>query len=238
VLFLDKSLLLPLKSRWILLFKRLYLNYHKYNTDFFFVQTQHVKKIVIDNLNLDSNKIHVLPFFQELNHKIDHASKKENKFLYVSEGYVHKNHRNLLRAWEIINKTAPHLQLYLTISNSYPNLLDVMESMKARGVNVINLGIIPKNELILEYLDSKYLIYPSTNESFGLGLIEGIQLGVEVIASDLPFVYNVCNPISVFNPFDVNSIVKSVLETVHDNSCPTTVIKINNEIEKWISFIS
>ena len=110
--------------------------------------------------------------------------------------------------------------------------------MKSNGVNIINHGIIPRKELILEYLDSKYLIYPSSNESFGLGLIEGIQLGVEIIASDLPFVHNVCDPLSVFNPFDVNSIVKSVLETKKNNCEPFTVLKIKNEIDKWISFIS
>jgi glycosyltransferase involved in cell wall biosynthesis len=238
VILLERSSLLSPKSRLILLFKQLYLNLIKNNTDFFFVQTQNVKKIVTNNLNFDSNNIHVVPFFKELKLEIDYTNKKENKFLFVSDGNAHKNHKNLLEAWEIINKTDPNLQLHLTVSDIYPKLLTLIETMKSNGVNIINHGIIPRKELILEYLDSKYLIYPSTNESFGLGLIEGIQLGVEIIASDLPFVHNVCDPLSVFNPFDVNSIVKSVLETKNNNFEPFTVLKIKNEIEKWISFIS
>jgi len=55
------------------------------------------------------------------------------------------------------------------------------------------------------------LIFPSTVESFGIPLIEADHLGVSVIASEMDFVRDVCEPVETFNPQSAVSVCRSVL---------------------------
>ena len=55
-----------------------------------------------------------------------------------------------------------------------------------------------------------YLVYPSLVESFGLPLIEAQINHVNIIASDLPYVYDVCKPYLVFDPRSVNDILSKL----------------------------
>ena len=54
--------------------------------------------------------------------------------------------------------------------------------------------------------ESKCLIYPSLTESLGLPLIEANILNIPIIASDLNYIFEVCNPIETFNPFSAQSL--------------------------------
>ena len=55
----------------------------------------------------------------------------------------------------------------------------------------------------------------SFQESYGLPLIEANANNVKIIASDLDYVYEVCNPFLTFNPSAVDDIflkIKSALD--------------------------
>ena len=47
-------------------------------------------------------------------------------------------------------------------------------------------------------------------ESFGLPIIEAIDLGCKIIVSDLPFANAICKPSLVFNPIDKIEIAKTI----------------------------
>ena len=59
------------------------------------------------------------------------------------------------------------------------------------NLKVEYLGQLKNEELIKHYAVSKYLIFPSLKESFGLPLVEGFQSGCIILASDLRFVHEV-----------------------------------------------
>ena len=57
---------------------------------------------------------------------------------------------------------------------------------------------------------SKALIFPSKYESFGLPLIEASKMHIPIIASELDFVRDVCNPIQTFDPNSAISIARAI----------------------------
>ena len=60
------------------------------------------------------------------------------------------------------------------------------------------------------YKVSGALIFPSLRESFGLPLVEATKLKVPILASELDFVYDVCQPAETFDPKSPRSIARAV----------------------------
>ena len=58
------------------------------------------------------------------------------------------------------------------------------------------------------------MIYPSINESLGLPLLEAKLKKLPIIASDMDFVYDVCSPISTFNPYSAKDIYEKISELI------------------------
>ena len=105
--------------------------------------------------------------------------------------------------------------------------------MQHAGLQIINHGFCNPDEL---YRESKYLIYPSLTESFGLGLIEAVGYRCEVIASDLPYVFEICRPFNVFDPSnskDIAAKVEGALTINNERYITKPIIenKINEIIE-------
>ena len=65
---------------------------------------------------------------------------------------------------------------------------------------------------IYKFID--FLIFPSLNESLGLPLIEASLHEIPIIASDLEYVYDVCNPKFTFNPYSEDEIYYKILKSI------------------------
>ena len=91
----------------------------------------------------------------------------------------------------------------------YRTLIDKIEAIntKYNRTVVVNKGLLPYSEVAKVYAASEALIFPSQAETIALPLIEGLQYGLKILSSDLPFTHQVVeNPI-VFNPENVDEIV-------------------------------
>jgi glycosyltransferase involved in cell wall biosynthesis len=132
-------------------------------------------------------------------------------YIYVSDGTGHKNHLNLLKAWEILSKEGIRPSLALTLGDENFSLVSqIANTSKKLNLRIKNLGLIPHENIIMSYKDSKALIFPSTSESFGLPLLEAKDLKLDIIASELDFVRDVCDPIQTFDPYSPVSIARAV----------------------------
>lgn len=180
------------------------------NGDVYMLQTAFGKKLFTDKYGYPDSKVLLMPFFDPERK----ASKSDNQlidhYVYVSDGNPHKNHINLLKAWELIHLKGYHFTLHLTVSSHYPKLVEEIEHFKQRGVKIINHGLTPAMDL---YGQCGFLIYPSLLESFGLGLIEASLSGMQVVAADLPYTHSVVKPTGTFNPFSPDSIAHSVIKS-------------------------
>ena len=185
-----------------------------------------------------SAEIHVYPFYKQINSKsvVKKIDISSIRFIYVSSGENYKNHINLLAAFEKYSSRYPNSSLTLTVSDKYQEIVEQIDRLILKKVNIINLGMKKNEEIISDYLESDVMIFPSKKESFGLGLLEAAQLNMPVIASDLDYVYEVIQPSSVFDPYDP----KSIYDCMYDHSSfinKPARINVGNKLNEMISFV-
>lgn len=147
--------------------------------------------------------------------------------MYPTSNYKHKNNRRLISAFIDASKRINHdITLKLTLEQPKFNKLKLPENLK-----VEYLGQLKNEELIKHYAVSKYLIFPSLKESFGLPLVEGFQSGCIILASDLRFVHEVLETKNTFNPYKIKDIAEKII-LVLTRKTSNQVLKVNNLIHK------
>lgn len=188
--------------------KREFIKHYRKNTDKWFVQTSNTATELIRHLNVPSDKVRLYPFYKLP--KFPEVEGQRTDYIFVGEYSGSKGHDELLEAWEKLHEQGVDLTLHLTVSLG-DAFLNKLQMTIEKGVHIVNHGYIPTEELAKLYVQCKATIYPSYNESFGLGLIEAMEAGCDVIASDRPFVHAICEPSETFDPALPNTIVDAVV---------------------------
>lgn len=221
--------------------KSLFIRLFKGNTTKWIVQTDFVKDKMASNWGISRNDILIYPIYD--NQAATQPRRKELKdeqgirFIYVSNGHFYKNHILLIEAFSAYNKRYPASCLTVTIGEEYPLLKNLIKEAVEQGVNIIDKGTISIKELNIEYANADVCLFPSLFESFGLGLIEAALNRLPICASDLPFVYEVVKPNSIFDPNSKESIVNSLLLANSFGSASAELI-CENQLEELIDMIS
>jgi glycosyltransferase involved in cell wall biosynthesis len=207
----------PHKVRLRLAVERLWLARRLMNVDEFVVQTQTMKRYLVEKTR---GKVPVseLPFVADPSgYTRDLPQSEVNKdvvfdFVYVASGEPHKNHRKLVEAWCLLAEDGLFPSLCLTLDEArFVELFRLIDEMQKRhGLEVTNVGELSHHEVLALYKKSGAAIYPSKFESFGLPLIESRQAGLPVLASELDFVRDVLDPNQTFNPDSPISIARAV----------------------------
>lgn len=184
----------------------------------FFVQTESMKFTLgrwLSRADKDHviNDIVIAPFFSDdlAGSRMEGNSKKNYDFVYVSDGQPHKNHLNLLKAWKILaqKQIFPELAITLPDRDAFLKTLIKSES-ELNHLKIHDLGMISNEAVFSLYGQSGALIFPSKLESFGLPLIEASQYGLPIIAPELDYVRDVCEPAQTFDPNSPASIARAV----------------------------
>jgi glycosyltransferase involved in cell wall biosynthesis len=222
---------IPFKSKIFNLLKFIYIDYYNSSNYNWIVQTSLVNKLINKHLNVQPNKIFDLPVFEETRNLKSNLKKKKT-FLYISSNVYHKNHKRLIDAFIRAAKlSTKNIILNLTISKYESAALITPDNLK---INF--LGTLSKIEVSDLYSQSFFLIYSSLFESFGLPLIEAVQHGCKVIASDLPYVHEIIEPSLTFDPYSVESISTSILKAISED-LPKTKVLVENKLDNFIDFI-
>lgn len=226
----------PIISQLKFILKGLFIKWNRKNSDYYIVQSSNVRKGLISFLGINDAQCLTIPFYRHTPaNKL--FTEKKTEFIYISNGNPHKNHINLLKAWEILSlKMNINIPLHLTITNDYEKLISLIDQYKLNGIQIINHGKVDVKELYTNY---KYSIYPSLIESFGLGLIESVDSNTEVIAADLPYVDAVIQAAEKFDPNSPQAIAFAVKKILEKNSSEfNSKRKTTNQIVQLISLIS
>lgn len=229
-----------LLARTILGLKKNYIRHRQTRNYSWIVQTSSMQILLNKRMGVEINKINVLPIFNvETKSGLNKQLIENNSnYLYVADGVAQKNHQLLLRVWEtIFDKYKLELTLHLTVPSKFHELCRQIDSLVEKGVGIINHGYCDSEEIDSLYETCNYFIMPSLSESFGLPLIEAAKAGCEIIAADLNYVYDVVNPMSVFNPYDDVDLLKCIIDSQKTKAGGTELI-VNNEIENLLILLN
>ncbi len=235
-LYFDRPADIGLKKRVALQLKESIIKFFIGNTQYWAVQSDNLVQLMTNRWGIDKQYVKVWPFYPPLDSN-SAIERKQNRYLFVSGGNSHKNQFRLIEAFSSFSEQYPDAELHLTVSEKFPEVRDLIKLKVEQGIKIVNHGFVPRQQLADLYKSSRFLIYPSLAESFGLGLMEAINLGCDVIASDLPYVHAVCKPSLVFEPLDTSSITDA-LHKSQTTSLPSSKIIANNEINNILSFLN
>jgi glycosyltransferase involved in cell wall biosynthesis len=154
-------------------------------------------------------------------------------FGYVSLPYPHKQHDKLLTVWELLTQKKYFPVLHLTVPDTY-SIISRINVLREKGLAIINHGLCDPSEI---YKECKYQIYPSSCESFGLGLIEATDAGCKVIAPNLSYVLASIKPSYIWESTIPETIADTVLYCL-SHEIPQSEIVIQNELTKLASLIN
>jgi hypothetical protein len=181
----------------------------------------------------------ILPFFNE-NIVVKNVIRKKN-YIYVADGVQQKNHSVLLSAWEsLFYDYGLNPTLTLTFNEeTYPTLKNKILCLQRNGLNIKNLGVLEKEDLIRIYQENEFLIFPSLSESFGLPMVEACLSGCKILASNLSFVHQVIEASALFDPYDRNSIVALIYNLEVENVLlPPSTLKIKNKVAEILNYLN
>lgn len=218
----------------------MYIKFRNKRTYQWIVQTNTTHDLIVDKLRI-KNKVQVLPFFQETKFQNVNKQLNENntKFLYVANEVKQKNHLNLFKAWEILREEKKLLpELHLTIPISAQKLGEKITSLQKKGCKIFNHGHCDRDALENLYKNCNYLIFPSFAESFGLPLIEAAIAGCEIVAADMPYVYDVVKPLFSFDPYSPSDIARRVEDVLSNTSYKDTEVVAKNKILDLVNLLS
>ncbi len=130
-------------------------------------------------------------------------------FFYPADLLGHKNHPLLVAAWRMLASEDLHPRLALTLRDGEWAELQASAG-RALPPNIVNLGRMPREQVLAELARSSALLFPSYAETFGLPMVEATALGVPIVASERGFVRDVCVPVQTFDPESPRSIADAV----------------------------
>lgn len=204
---LLKLIKLPLKACIRTIFEKILLKLRKKSIYAFYVQTDTMFEL---GKKLLGDKVFVYPFQPviRIDKTGDKLYKKQSDFIYVASLDPHKNHINLIRAWEILAHDDLYPTLVLTISSE--QFKSLRGDKQDLNLNIVCIGNKAHDEIVEFYQKTDALIYPSTLESYGLPLLEAAAFNLPIIASELDYVRDIVSPVETFDPFSPKSIARAV----------------------------
>ncbi|MFH7042860.1 glycosyltransferase [Paucibacter sp. JuS9] len=176
----------------------------------YWVQTPSMARALRAWYGAEPVKIHVMPFALPAE-AAEQVPAPRWDFVYVADGEAHKNHRTLIEAWALLAEQGLRPTLALTLSSRDAGLASWIAGRAVElGLQVSNLGTLAHADVLQLYGSSRALMFPSKSESFGLPLIEARNAGLPILAGELDFVRDVCEPVQTFDPGSAVSMARAV----------------------------
>lgn len=237
-LFLKIPQNFSFKNKITYMFKQSVLNFFRECADIWLVQSESVRREFSNKYLYGKNgKVLALPFYPIINFTTSRVDRSGNSFLYVSNSSPHKNHYKLIESFCLAYDEVKNGTLSVTVPISDFNLCNYIKEKINLGYPIKNFGFIEREKLAELYLSHEYLIFPSLAESFGLGLAEAIDGGCKIIAADLNYTYEVCEPSLVFDPYSIDSMRNAIVTAVR-NELPYPKKLIENDISKIMQLLA
>jgi glycosyltransferase involved in cell wall biosynthesis len=224
-----KKFLGGVRARIKLSVERLWIRLRINSVDLIVVQSPLVGDILCNEYSVDKRLVRIMPFADVENlmstmPQIPASAKRG--FLYPALGTPHKNHKTLIDAWVLLARRGLYPLLIVTIDTRFDTLLKYLERAQIESkIDVMNLGVIPHQQVLSRMTSSQAVIFPSLCESLGLPLVEARENAVPVIASERDYVREILNPVETFDPESALSIARAVQRFLGVDESPLALVK-------------
>ena len=223
---------LSMKDRFKLIIEDIILKFSLFGTYKLIVQTNYMKRGILNKFNFKEEDIIIIPNFCnkknndtkdfELEKLLNNCINKNDFVLsYISLYSPYKNFEKLIDAIEILkNNTDINVKLILTLDRNEKNEAEkILDEIKNRNLSnyIISVGNIENSKINQILKKSDVFIFPSSAESFGMPLIEAMNAGVPILASDLEFAHNVCEDAAIYFKYDNSLDIAEKIKLVINN---------------------
>lgn len=175
-------------------------------SDSVFVQTEWMKKSVLDRCRIHNDKVKVIPIsVSEMPLSNEYIS-TGNEFFYPSTvESVYKNHDLIYEACRLLkNDNITNYRVVLTLNN------------KNSSKNLSYCGMLNKEDLYKEY-NKSVLLFPSYIETVGLPLIEAMSVGAVVFVADCEYSHEILKDYPnayFFDPFNAEDLAMLMKKSI------------------------
>lgn len=213
---------LPLFTRVRIYLERSIFNLFINNVDEIIVQSKSMKDL-LENKNADM-KVSVIPYKNFSEELPESHNSKGKSFMYIASDEPHKNHKNLTSAWVLLANEGIRPKLYLTLNKKSKIYKFIKKQKNRHSLDIENLSNISRKNLLKKFSTCSALVYPSFFESYGLPIVEANMMGIDVIASELDYVRDMCDPIETFDPSSAISISRAIKRYIGHRDLKTDII--------------
>lgn len=144
------------------------------------------------------------------------------KLLFISAPWGHKNHKILIDTFKLHKKRLAGVCCFITVDPEMNSLgREIVDRIEHEGLGgqIISLGHLNPAEVQGAYRDADALIFPSLLETAGLPLIEAMEHGLPVLASDLDFAQELCGDAACFfDPCSPDSVADAIVRIRDDST--------------------
>ena len=235
-------------------FRKFFYQDNLYKALMIFVESQEGKNQLINYFNVFADKIYILPMIPSnivLDDIIPEPPKisinKKNYIHYPAHFWSHKNHYNLILAFNIIFQKHQNIKLVLSgldkgVKIKILNLINELDLIN----NIIIVDNFTIQELKWIYLNSIALVYPSFLGPTNMPIIEAYELGCKIACSNLPGhfeqVGNFANYFDPKNPTDIANVILNLIKNPNSINPPIllknkTKIVFSNKFQEAITNI-
>ena len=172
------------------------------------VPSQFVRRSVVERLGLPPERVHAIPWGIDHDRFSPGNDARGDFLLYPGRPWPHKNHERLFRAFALLRRERPGLELVLTGGGH-----------EGRPVppGVVVRGLVSAEELVSLYRRAACVVFPSLYEGFGQPPLEAMACGCPVAASNVAALPEaVGDAAALFDPHepeDIAAVVAAVLES-------------------------
>ena len=160
--------------------------------------------------------------------------KSQKYFIFCSGWSGHKNHGNLIKAFNKFAQKNSDIKLILV--GKHPSIFESRPIEEFSSDRVIIAGFVPDEELGILLKNALAFIHPSVYEGFGMPIIEAMANGIPVACSNVASLPEVAGSAALFfDPFDVNSMTQAMHSLADDPLLRKSLIQKGYEQAKKYS---
>jgi len=203
--------------------------------------TNYVKETIVRLLRIPSDKVSVIPqgpgIDEVLLAKHSDPGFPNPFFMCVGSLQPHKNLKEVLQAWAFWRNRPAELQLKI-IGHPQKNFVGLnlsQDLLQQPGVSVT--GYLSDEELVRHYQHALAFVYPSSEEGFGLPVVEAFHAGCPVITSNASCLPEVAGDAALLvHPDRPEEITRALQSLYYNPGLRTSLIKAGHKRAELFSW--